>query len=167
MNPALPGPGRVRAAAAVSLALGLALALGGAGCAHFVVLNDPLSAAEHNDLGVAYERKGEIELARAQYQAALRKDPRLVPARVNLGNAEAARGNWAGAEKCYRRALEDSATDADALNNLAMALMRQSRHPEEAVSLAGRAVAIGGARDSIYRATLAEARDSLDARRGM
>lgn len=155
---------RPRAALAVTLALAAVVAVG---CAHLVVLNDPLSATEHNDLGVAYEEKGETDLARAQYQAALRKDPGLERARVNLGNTEAARGRWSSAERCYRRALEDSADDADALNNLAVALLRQSRHPEEAVDLAGRAVARGGARDSIYRATLAEARDSLEARRGM
>lgn len=155
---------RPRAALAVTLALPALMAMG---CAHLVVLNDPLSATEHNDLGVAYEGKGETDLARAQYQAALRKDPGLERARVNLGNTEAARGRWSSAERCYRRALEDSADDADALNNLAVALLRQSRHPDEAVDLAGRAVALGGARDSIYRATFAEARDSLEARRGM
>ena len=157
---------RTRRCAALAVTLAL-LAITVQGCAHLVVLNDPLSAAEHNDLGVAYEGKGEVELARAQYQAALRKDPGMERARVNLGNTEAARGRWSNAERCYRRALEDSADDADALNNLAVALLRQSRHHEEAVELAGRAVALGGARDSIYRATLAEARDSLEARRGM
>jgi Flp pilus assembly protein TadD len=127
------------------------------GCAHFVILNDPLSAAEHNDLGVAYEAKGETDLARQQYQAALKKDPSLVRARVNLGNTEAARGEWGRAERCYRRAVADSAGDADALNNLAIALLRQSKKTAEARALAERAVGIGGERDSIYRATLAEA----------
>jgi Tfp pilus assembly protein PilF len=151
-GPPRPVAPRVRV---VALAVAVMCA---SGCAHFVILNDPLSAAEHNDLGVSYESRGENDLARQQYQAALHKDPSLVRARVNLGNTEAARGQWARAEHCYRRALADSANDADALNNLAIALLRQSRNTSEARALAERAVAIGGARDSIYQATLAEAR---------
>jgi Flp pilus assembly protein TadD len=126
------------------------------GCSHFVVLHDPLSAAEHNDLGVAYEAKGELDLAASEYRHALRLDPHRAEVRVNLGNIEAARGQWRSAEKCYRRALTDSSTDVDAMNNLAIALLRQDRRLDEARSLAERAVAAGSVRDSIYRATLAE-----------
>ncbi len=125
-------------------------------CAHFVVLNDPLTATEHNDLGVAYESTGQLDLAASEYRHSLRLDPRQARARVNLGNVEAARGRWSTAEKCYRRALADSSTDTDALNNLALALLRQDRRLDEARSLAERAVAAGGERDSIYRATLAD-----------
>ena len=42
------------------------------------------------------------------------------------------------------------------MNNLAVALLRQGRSLQEARELAARAVARGGERDSIYRATLAE-----------
>ena len=42
------------------------------------------------------------------------------------------------------------------MNNLAVALLRQRRRLDEAHALAERAVAAGGERDSIYRATLAE-----------
>ena len=87
---------------------------------------------------------------------ALRLDPHQARARVNLGNTEAADARWGHAEKCYRRALADSATDYDAMNNLALALLRQGRHLEEARALAERAVAAAGERDSTYRATLAE-----------
>lgn len=127
-----------------------------AGCSHLVVLHDPLSASEHNDLGVAYEARGELDLAADQYRRSLRLDPHQSRVRVNLGNVQAARGRWGPAEQCYRRALADSATDADAMNNLAIALMKQRRRPAESLALAERAVAIGGARDSVYRATLAE-----------
>jgi len=129
-----------------------------AGCSHIVVLNDPLTAAEHNDLGVAYESAGKTSLAMRQYRAALRLDPRLVRARVNLGNLEGAAGRWSRAEDCYRRALRESPADADALNNLAVALVRQRRSLAEAESLAIRAIEAGGGRDSLYRATLAEVR---------
>lgn len=125
-------------------------------CAHFVVLHDPLSANEHNDLGVAYESRGQLDLAAREYRHSLKLDPHGAQARVNLGNVEAARGDWIAAEKCYRRALADSATDLDAMNNLAIALLKQGRQLDEARALAERAVAAGGERDSIYRATLTE-----------
>ena len=140
-----------------ALALAL-LAMTLAGCSHIVVLNDPLTAAEHNDLGVAYESAGKPGLATRQYRAALRLDPGFVRARVNLGNLEAGAGRWSRAEDCYRRALRESPADADALNNLAVALVRQRRSLAEAESLATRALKAGGGRDSLYRATLAEVR---------
>ena len=55
-----------------------------------------------------------------------------------------------------RRGPADSSSDADAMNHLAIALLRQGRQLDEARALAERAVAAGGERDSIYRATLAE-----------
>jgi Flp pilus assembly protein TadD len=144
----MPGP--------VALVLGWALAAALAGCAHLVVLHDPLTASEHNDLGVVYESSGQLDLAAKEYQKALRLDPHDARARVNLGNVEAARGRWTGAEKQFRRALRDSTTDYDAMNNLAVALLRQDRQLDEALALAERAAAAGGGRDSVYRATLAE-----------
>ena len=140
----------------VLIALTLSVATALTGCAHFVVLHDPLTASEHNDLGVAYESSGQLELAAREYRKALRLDSHQARARVNLGNIEAAAGRWGSAEKCYRRALSDSSTDYDAMNNLAVALLRQGRRLDEARALAERAVAAGGERDSVYRATLAE-----------
>jgi Flp pilus assembly protein TadD len=138
----------------IALTLGVVAAL--AGCAHLVLLHDPLTASEHNDLGVAYESSGQRDLAAGEYRKALRIDPHQARARVNLGNIEAANGRWGRAEKGYRRALSDSSTDYDAMNNLAVALLRQGRRLDEARALAERSVAMGGERDSIYRATLAE-----------
>ncbi len=126
------------------------------GCGHLVVLHDPLSAPEHNDLGLAYESKGQLDLAEKQYRQAIRLDRSLTVARVNLGNVEAARGRWPQAEREYRRALERNPGDADAMNNLAAVLLRRGGRRAEAITWAERAVARGGARDSIYRATLTE-----------
>lgn len=157
-------PARRARSVAAGMALILMLAAALAGCSRFVILNDPLSAAEHNDLGVAYESAGERDLARREYRKALKLDPGLTRARVNLGNLEAGAGKWDRAEDCYRRALRASPADGDALNNLAIALLRQGRSFAEAESLASRAVASGGARDSIYRATLAEVRAARGSR---
>lgn len=143
---------RGRCIAVAALAAALALA----SCSHIVVLHDPLSADEHTDLGAAYEARGKFDLAAREYHRALKLDPAHHHARFNLGNVEAARGRWPAAEKCYRRALRDSSDDADAMNNLAIALLRQGRKLDEARTLAARAAASGGARDSLYRATLTE-----------
>jgi len=141
---------RARALAAV-----LAFVAAG-GCAHFVVLHDALTADEHNDLGVVYQSRGQTALAEKEFKRSLRIAPRSSRARVNLGGVQAATGNWRGAERSFRRALRDSSTDADAMNDLAVALLHQHRRLDEARALAERAVASGGGRDSVYRATLAE-----------
>ncbi|HSE14550.1 MAG TPA: hypothetical protein VLB08_03065, partial [Candidatus Deferrimicrobium sp.] len=70
------------------LPLLLLLLLAG-GCSRIpkiIVLEDPLTAAEHVDLGVAYERKGELGLAQREYERALLKDRKFFRARLNLGN---------------------------------------------------------------------------------
>lgn len=156
--------GRGPEPAALAVALAAALACGG--CGHLVVLHDPLTASEHNDLGVAYESSGETALAAREYRRALHLDPHLVRARVNLGNVEAGAGRWRRAERLYRRALRDAPGDGDALNDLAVALVRQGRSLDEAERLARLAVATGGERDSIYRATLDEVRAARRSARG-
>ena len=137
-------------------------------CSHIVVLHDPLTAQEHNDLGVAYESGHKPDLAEREYRRALKQDSKYSVAKVNLGNLAASREKWSDAERWYRAALKDRPEDGDALNNLAVALTRQSSAPgahpataarrlDEAESLAQRAVATG-ARDSLYRSTLEEVR---------
>ena len=134
------------------------LALPLLGCAHLVVLHDPLTTNEHNDLGVVYEARGELGLAKKEYRKALRLDPHDSRARVNLGNVAAAGNDWRSAEKQYRRALSDSSTNYDAMNNLAVALLRQGRSLDEAVKWAESATAVRTGRDSVYRVTLSEVR---------
>src|SRR5262245_16035784 len=141
-------------------AMALVFALSLTGCGHLVVLNDPLSAVEHNDLGVAYERSGHVDLAKREYKKALKRDSRFAVARVNLGNLAAASGRWPEAERCYRKALAHRPDDADAMNNLATVLLKRGGDLKEAERLAKRAVAIGG-RDSLYRATLSEVQGAL------
>lgn len=126
------------------------------GCSRFVILNDALTAPEHNDLGVAYERGGQVVLAAAEYRRALRRDPSYALARFNLGNLAARSGRWAEAERHYRRALENIPSDPDARNNLAIALLRLGRRGDETEWMARSAVALGVGADSVYRATLAE-----------
>jgi tetratricopeptide (TPR) repeat protein len=86
-----------------------------------IVLSDPLSAAEHVELGVAYERKGELDLARREYERALRKDRTFYRARVNLGNIFLAKKEYGKAREEYLLALELRPGDAEATNNLSWA----------------------------------------------
>lgn len=145
-------------ARAAALAAALACALAASGCSRIVVLHDPLTAPEHNDLGVAYEAQGRPDLAAREYRRALQRDPRFGRARLNLGNVEAAAGRWARAEREYRRAMTDLPGDPDPPNNLAVALLRRGRALDEAEALASKAVDLAAGRDSLYRATLAEVR---------
>jgi Flp pilus assembly protein TadD len=135
-------------------ALAAALLLGAGACSRFVILHDPLSAAEHNDLGVAYESAGKPDLARREYRKALRLDSDLTIARVNLGNLDAASERWSSAEKNYRRALRDTPADPHALNNLAWVLFRQGRSLDEAEAFARRALEITGTADTAFTNTL-------------
>jgi tetratricopeptide (TPR) repeat protein len=100
----------------------LALAAGLCGCAslpRIVVLEDPLSAEEHVALGVAYERRGEMEPAAREYERALKKDRSSFRARLNLGNVRLAEKRHADARAAYLKALELRPSDPEATNNLA------------------------------------------------
>lgn len=97
-----------------------------------IVLSDPLSAKEHLELGVAYERKGELELAAREYERALRKDKKLVQARINLGNVRVANREYREAMEEYREALALQPGHPEAANNLAWAAILSGTGLEDA-----------------------------------
>ena len=102
----------------------LVLLLVFAGCARIpkiIVLKDPLTAQEHLALGVAYEEKGELDLALKEYDKALGKDPKFVQARINRGNVFVRKKEFGEARKEYLRALDLSPGNPEATNNLAWA----------------------------------------------
>jgi Tfp pilus assembly protein PilF len=106
------------------LALFLLFLLLAGGCARvpkIIVLSDPLTAAEHVELGVAYERKGELDLARREYESALKADKKFYRARVNLGNIFLSKKEYGKARDQYLLALELRPGDAEATNNLSWA----------------------------------------------
>jgi Tfp pilus assembly protein PilF len=113
----------------------LFVVLAEAGCGRMpriIVLTDPLSAEEHIELGVAYERNGEFDLAIREYERALRKDKRFFQARVNLGNVWLAKKEYGKASKEYRNALAIRPGDPEATNNLAWAAIHSGEQREEA-----------------------------------
>jgi len=93
-----------------------------AGCASLhgsIFMEDPLSAEEHNNLGVIYEREGKNTLAVREYKRAINSDDKLITPLVNLGNVYFGEGEYTQAEKYYKRALKKDETTLEAANNLA------------------------------------------------
>jgi Tfp pilus assembly protein PilF len=120
----------------LGLPLLLVLLLAG-GCSRIpkiIVLEDPLTASEHVELGVAYERKGELDLAQREYERALRKDGKFYRARVNLGNVFLAKKEYGKAREEYLKALELRPGDAEATNNLSWAAIYSGEGIEEALT---------------------------------
>lgn len=99
-----------------------------------IVLEDPLNAAEHVELGVAYERKGELDLARREYERALLKDRKFYRARLNLGNIFLAKKEYGKAREEYLLALELRPGDAEAANNLSWAAIFSGEGIDEALA---------------------------------
>ena len=128
-----------------------------AGCSRMpkiIVLEDPLTAAEHVELGVAYERKGEIDLARREYEMALRKDAKMFQARFNLGNVFLAKKEYEKARAEYLQALELRQGDPEAANNLAWCAILSGEGIEEALGRMESAVSGTGGRRPVFLDTL-------------
>jgi Flp pilus assembly protein TadD len=109
-------------------------------CSHIIILHDPLSAEEHNDLGVSYEQKGELDAAIREYRAALKKRRDFPTAKVNLGNVCFRKKDYAAAEKLYAEVLKSDSTQTDAGNNLAMLYLETGVHLDKALHLAAHCV---------------------------
>lgn len=118
----------------LSFLLVLLLAGGCSRIPRIIVLEDPLNAAEHVDLGVAYERKGELDLARREYERALLKDTKFHRARVNLGNVFLAKKEYRKAREEYLLALELRPGDAEATNNLSWTAIFSGEGIDEALA---------------------------------
>lgn len=114
-----------------------------ASCAlpRIVILNDPLSAQEHNDLGVVYEQKGMYDLAEKEYRQAIAKEKGWSVPWFNRGNLAYRRGDLSAAEKMYRKALTLDSENPDIMNNLAQVLIDRGQR-DEAKRLIDRALAI-------------------------
>jgi tetratricopeptide (TPR) repeat protein len=97
-----------------------------------IVLEDPLTAGEHLELGVLYERQGKFDLAIREYEQVLRKDEEFFQARVNLGNVWLAGKEYGKARAEYRKALAIRPGDPEATNNLAWAAILSGERREEA-----------------------------------
>jgi tetratricopeptide (TPR) repeat protein len=128
------------------------------GCAfpRIVVLDDPLTPEEHLNLGVAYERKGELDRAIKEYELAAKK---LSIAYLYLGNAYFQKEILSEAEKYYRLAIENEILNADAHNNLAWLYYVKKENLDEAENLVLKAIELNPSKNNIYRDTLDKIRE--------
>ncbi len=123
------------------------------GCSfpRIIVLEDPLTAEEHLNLGTAYENKGEFDNAIRQYRMAAKKLP---IAYLYLGNLHFQKKELDKAEESYKQTIRKSACNADAYNNLAWLYYIKRTNLNEAESLALRALELNPSKKDIYTDTL-------------
>jgi len=121
-----------------------------------VVLDDPLTPEEHLNLGVTYEKKGELDSAIKEYELAAKKLP---IAYLYLGNAYFEKNRLVEAEAYYKRAIKKDAHNADAYNNLAWLYYVKRENLDEAESLALKAMELNPSENNIYRDTLDKIRE--------
>lgn len=119
-------------------ALALACLLA-AGCGHLPSLirhRDALDPQEHVRLGGTYEAQGLKKEAVAQYEAAVKRDPKCAEGWIALGNIGFQDGRFEEAEKYYRKAVTAVPRHPGACNNLAMTILARNGDLAEAEALA-------------------------------
>ena len=127
------------------------------GCAlpRIIVLDDPLSPEEHINLGVAYEKKGEMDNALKEYKEASKKLP---AAYLYIGNIYFQRNEFDEAESYYKKAIKKDPKNADACNNLAWLYYTKRENLDEAESLVLKAMELNPSKKEIYQDTLEKIR---------
>ena len=132
----------------------LALLLSGCSLPKIIVLHDPLSADEHIRLGGIYDAQGKTELARDQYQAAVRQDAKHGRAWALLGDTAVRLKDYPGSAKAYKKALRLDPQNGDLHNNLAWVYIQQGEDLEEAHDLTTKALQLFPAHRPYYLDTL-------------
>lgn len=94
-----------------------------------IVYDDPLTAEEHNDLGVVYEKKNMYDLAEKEYKKAISKNKNWYLPYFNLGNLYYKKGDLDKAIEFYKKALEKE-NRPEILNNLAYVLYEKGEYKE-------------------------------------
>lgn len=150
----LPDPSRF--SPAMRYALCALLLLSGCSIPRIIILKDPLTPEEHLNLGVAYEKQGELDAAIKEYKLAAENLP---AGYLYLGNAHFQKRELGKAEKYYKKAIEKEPGNADAHNNLAWLYYTKKENLDQAENLALRALELNPAKESIYRDTLDKIRE--------
>ncbi len=99
------------------------------------IFRDPLTPEEHVNLGVAYEKRGELDAALKEYKAAARRMPL---ANLYIGNVYFQQNQVKEAEKAYEKTIKKTES-AEAYNNLAWLYYTTDSKLDEAEQLAQKA----------------------------
>ena len=94
------------------------------------VVEDPLTAPQHNELGYIYESQQKYGLAEKEYKAAIRRQKDWPVPYFNLGNVYFKMQDLTKAEEYYREAIERDPSHSDAMNNLAYVLCERDSDEE-------------------------------------
>lgn len=138
--------------------LGLSLIIFLIGCSlpKIIILTDPLTPEEHLNLGVAYEKKGDLDHAITEYRIAAKKLPL---AYLYMGNAYFQKKEWVEAERCYEKAIKKDPKNADAHNNLAWLYYTKHENLDLAERLVLEAIGLNRSKEDIYKDTLERIRE--------
>jgi Tfp pilus assembly protein PilF len=129
----------------------LALCFFGCAFPRIIVLDDPLSPEEHLNLGVTYEKNGELNNALKEYRTASKKRPL---AYLYIGNVYFQKGEYDKAETNYKEAIKRDPHNADAYNNLAWLYYIKGEKLNEAEEFALKAMELNPGKANIYQDTL-------------
>jgi len=113
------------------------------GCGYLpnlIFTKDPLTAEEHNNLGVAYQEEGKYELALREYKRALDKDSSLIIPLVNIGNVYFKQGKYKDAEEYYLKAIKKDEESIEAANNLASLYIELGKNYEKGLDYLSKAI---------------------------
>lgn len=132
----------------------LTLLLSGCSLPKIIVLHDPLSADEHMKLGSIYASQGKTTLARDQYQAAVKQEPKNARAWSLLGDAASILKDYDVAERAYDTAIDLDRSNGDLRNNLAWVFVQQEKKLATARELVMKALELNPANRPYYLDTL-------------
>ncbi len=102
-------------------------------CAALIIHDQADSAAVHVFQGYAALERGQMDQARAEFAAAVARDPDSAQAHFGLGNASYELGDYEAAAAAYRRTLELDPAWIEAHWNLALCYAQLGR-PAEAIA---------------------------------
>jgi tetratricopeptide (TPR) repeat protein len=122
---------------------------------------DPLTPEEHINLGVSYEKRGELDAALKEYRTAAQKAP---IAYLYEGNVYFRQNAFDDAEGSYEKAIKET-NSPEAYNNLAWLYYTRGVKLDEAEQLAARAVELSPASEG-FRDTLDRIREKRDRQAG-
>jgi tetratricopeptide (TPR) repeat protein len=114
------------------------------GCSlpRIIILHDPLSPEEHNNLGRIYESQKKFDQALQQYQAALNRNQNFVPSLLLLGDLSYRLKKYSEAESAYKKAIKLEPENGDIYNNLCWVYIDQKINMETAADLIHKALSL-------------------------